>query len=70
MDTDKLKEPFYCILSICRADLQGILPDEQIARLDDIDMQMIADKMGDAYCENGFWTDLGIIAEHVLATRG
>lgn len=61
MDEQKLYQPFQ-ITSVCRADLRGILTDEEIAWLDDADMQRIASKMADAYCDNGFWIDLEIIA--------
>ena len=68
MDTDKLNKPFN-ITSVCRADLQDILTEKEIAQLDDGDMERIADKMGDAYCDNGFWIDLEIIAKHVLSEK-
>ena len=28
-------------------------------------MERLASKMADAYCENGFWIDLDIIAEYL-----
>jgi hypothetical protein len=56
----------FPITSVCRADLQEILSGSAIARLNDGDMQEIARKMANAYCENVFWIDLEIIAEFVL----
>ena len=56
----------FPLTSVCRADLQGMFSDKQIARLDDDDMVRIADKMVDAYCDQVFWIDLEIIAEAVL----
>jgi hypothetical protein len=68
MATDKWDQPFP-ITSVCRADLRGILTEKEIARLDDADMEWIASKMADAYCDNGFWIDLKIIAEAVIEEK-
>ena len=65
----ELYRPFW-ITSVCRADLQGILTKADIARLDDGDMQAITGKMANAYCDNGFWIDLEIIAKDVLSQKG
>jgi hypothetical protein len=59
----------YWITSVCRADLQGMLAEADIARLDDDAMQEIADKMANAYCDSVFWIDLQIIAERVLSAK-
>ena len=65
-----LHKPFI-VASICRADLQGILTDEEIARLDDSDMERIADKMSDSYRDaGGYWEALEIMARDVLAREG
>ena len=63
----KLIEPFP-ITSVCRADLVEALhiSEEEAREIDDADMRKIASKLADAYCENGFWIDLPIIAEYVL----
>lgn len=61
----------FTVASICRADLQGILTDEEIGRLDDSDMERIADKMSDAYRDaGGYWEALEIMARDVLARQG
>lgn len=59
------------ITSVSRDDIMGILDadDKSIygARvITQGDLKEIADKMADAYCENGFWIDLPIICENVL----
>jgi hypothetical protein len=56
----------FDITSVCRADLQDICTEEEIAKLDDGHMAHIAGKMADAYCDQGFWIDLEIIARDVL----
>ena len=43
-EIEKLHQPFL-VASVCRADLEGILTDEEIAQLDDSDMERIAEKM-------------------------
>jgi hypothetical protein len=37
-----------------------------ILKLTESDMEHIASKMADAYCDNGFWIDLEIIVDNVL----
>ena len=64
-------EKFYQdfpITSVCRADLVQALhiSEEEALKIDDADMREIAEKLADAYCDDGFWIDLPIIAEHVL----
>ncbi len=58
----------FPITSVCRADLVQVLhfSEEEVLTIDDGDMQEIANKLADAYCDNGFWIDLPIIAEYVL----
>lgn len=68
MDAETLEKPFP-ITSVCRADLKAFFSEEQIAQLDDSDMEEIANKMADAYCEIVFWIDLEIIAEYVLEDK-
>jgi hypothetical protein len=61
----------FTVASICRDDLQGILTDEEIARLDDSDMDRIADKMGDAYRDTGgYWEALEIMTRSVIDRAG
>jgi hypothetical protein len=66
LSTASLQKPFT-VASICRADLRGILTDEEIAQLDDGDMDRIADKMSDSYRDcGGYWDSLEINARAVL----
>jgi len=51
----------FPITSICREDLEGIGFDT--TQVDDATMTHLASKMADAYCDNGFWVDLPILAE-------
>lgn len=53
----------FPITSVARADLEGEGYDT--SAVDDSTMQELAGKMADAYCESVFWTDLGIIADHL-----
>ena len=57
----------FTVASVCRADLQGILSDEQIARISDGEMESIADRMGDAFTDSGlYWESLEIMAKYVI----
>ena len=53
--------PYFPVTHISREDLEGRGFDT--STIDDCTMERIASKMGDAYCENGYWIDLDIIAE-------
>jgi hypothetical protein len=57
----KPKEGYFPITSIHRMDLEQAGFDA--AQVDDRTMMEIADKMAQAYLNNGFWADLDIIAE-------
>ena len=62
--------PYYEITSVSKDDLeQAGFSEEQIALLDDSDMERIASKMADAYCDNCYWIDLPIITEYVLESK-
>lgn len=71
MDIDNDYKP-YNITSVCKADLFEKFKNSKIVTVQDIenftdhDMERIASKMSDAYCENGFWIDLEIITEIYL----
>lgn len=51
----------FCISRLSREDLEQIGFDA--SNIDDETMQRIADKLGEDYCEQLFWTSLEIIAE-------
>jgi hypothetical protein len=57
----------FPITSVTRGDLASIgLTADEVALFSDGDMQELARKMADAYCESRFWDDLGIIARMML----
>gem|GEM_PF-3262827 len=57
----------FTVASVCRADLQGIFSDEQIARISDGEMESIADRMGNAFTDSGlYWESLEIMAKYVI----
>lgn len=58
---EKQKE-FFTVSSVSREDL--ISQGWDAENLDDSTMQNIADKMGDAFCECGYWDILGGVCEH------
>ncbi len=53
----------FPITSICRADLEESGFDTE--EVDDDTMRELASKMANAYCSNGFWMDLEILAKHL-----
>ena len=57
------RQEFFPITSVSRADLSG--RGFNTARVSDATMTRLASKMADAYCEQGFWIDLDIIAEYL-----
>jgi hypothetical protein len=58
--TEKLYQEFP-ITSVCRADLEQV--GFNTKNVDDSTMRELASKMADAYCDDGFWIDLEILAE-------
>lgn len=50
----------FPITSVCLADLQEHY---DIENIDASTMENLASKMANAYCENGFWIDLLILAD-------
>ena len=53
----------FPITGVCRTDLEDI--GFNTKNVDDSTMERLASKMANAYCENVFWIDLEIIAEHL-----
>jgi hypothetical protein len=53
---------FYEVTSVSKSDLEMIYKAEDVAKLTDEDMERLASKLANAYCDNGFWIDLEIIA--------
>lgn len=58
----RLDKPFN-ITSVARADLDGIGYDT--SKVSDETMQELASDMANAYCEQGFWIDLPILADNL-----
>ena len=56
-----MKEEFV-ISVLSRADLEALGFD--VSNVDDYTMQRLADKLGDDYCEQLFWSSLKILAEY------
>lgn len=56
-----MKEEFV-ISVLSRADLEALGFD--VSSIDDDTMQRLADKLGDDYCEQLFWSSLKILAEY------
>ena len=56
-----MKEDFV-ISVLSRADLEALGFD--VSSVDDDTMQRLADKLGDDYCEQLFWSSLKILAEY------
>lgn len=65
---EQLQQEFFTITSVSRDDLKGIGYDTD--KVDDDTMRRLASKMADAYCDNGFWIDLPIIADYLEIPQG
>lgn len=61
---DATKSGDFPITTVCRDDLES--RGFNTSKVTNAQMRELADKMEDAYCENGFWEDLTIIAEEAL----
>ncbi len=60
----------FSITGVSREDLQRCeFTDQEIAQLDDSDMQAIAAKMGDWYVDESFWHDLEQVTRQRLANK-
>jgi hypothetical protein len=58
------EKPYFKITSVSREDLKQAGFD--VSEVSDADMYTLARKMADDYCEQLFWTSLGILAEDYL----
>lgn len=58
-----LVSDYFPVTFVSRDDLEGQGYDT--SKVDDSTMERLADKMGDAYCESGYWTDLEILADYL-----
>jgi len=59
----------FPLTSICRDDVAMVLGKEKAEKLVDWDMKRLAEKMTNAYLENGYWVDLQIIVEYILEEK-
>lgn len=66
---EKLNKPFE-VSSVCRADLisEGF-DEEEVAMLKDYEMDYIASKMGDAFCDTSYWIALNEIATRIFEEK-
>ncbi len=58
---------YFTITRVHRDDLRELGYDT--SRVDDATMTRLAGKLADAYCENVFWIDLAIVANHLGIPR-
>lgn len=56
------RSEFFPVSFVTRDDLE--VSGYDTSNMTDSDMERLADKMGDAYCDDGYWIDLEIIAEN------
>lgn len=56
--------PYFKVTSVCREDLESRGFDT--SKVDDSDMETLASKLSDDYCEQMYWISLDIIAEEGL----
>jgi hypothetical protein len=71
----------YNITSVCKGDLLGFekqlkngkivskFTKKQIDSLTDSDMERLASKLANDYCEQLFWSSLEILTEHILEAK-
>ena len=65
---------FFGVTSVCREDIKHQLPElstEIVDGITDGEMEWIASKMGDAYCDGGggYWSDLEFFVELLIERR-
>ena len=66
--TKKQWEKRFLVTSICREDLREYYTGEQIACLDDADMEELEERMSEAYMHY-FWDDMQIIVDDILSNK-
>ena len=62
---------FYPITSVCKDDIFHVFSDdneakEAITKMDDGDMETLASKLADDYCDQLYWDSLQVIVEMVF----
>ncbi len=63
MCREHTNDGFFVVTHVHRDDLEGAGFD--VSDVDDDTMQEVACRLSEAYCDNGFWIDLPIIAEYL-----
>lgn len=63
-----MTKEFFKITSTCKDDMKHVLPGrvDEIDKLDEDDMTLIASKLADDYCEQLYWGSLRILLENYL----
>ena len=69
LGADPRLKPFK-VTSVSRADLEEHFSPEEIAQLDDSDMQRLANKLEDWYVNYSFWDDLQLATRSALESKG
>ena len=66
---ERLNKPFE-VSSVCRADLisEGF-DEEKVANLKDYEMEYVASKMGDAFCDTSYWIALREIVNRIFEEK-
>ena len=63
------EDEFHTIARLHREDVENCIGKDKADLFSDADIEHIAEKMGDAYLEFGYWEDLEVIAEIMLQER-
>ncbi len=58
----------FPITSVCKVDIMstGKFTREEVLKLDDADMERLANGMAEAYLNVGFWIDLPLIIDDIM----
>jgi len=68
MTHEEMTKPFP-ITSMTREDLKRYFTEADVEQFSDADMESLASKLADVYCEGQFWENLEAIAEVILTIR-
>lgn len=56
----------FTVLTLSREDLEKFLEKDKIKKIDDGEMEYIAEKLGDALLETGYWVSLKVIIDDLF----
>jgi len=68
MTHEEMTKPFP-ITSVTQEDLKRYFTQAEVEQLSDADMESLASKLADVYCEGPFWENVETIAEVILTIR-